>query len=152
MKKMISKRYINKGYWVTTGGIGSNPTPIFLANESFGIEWAFMVNQWKRIGFNWKNKKITFRGKNLDIPNMSNPFTKKLYSTYLSYLSEDKLSYELKMNVDNKDSFTEFIKALDRGQVSINIIKPGITKGNHWHHTKNEKFLVAYGRCFRKCR
>jgi len=83
--------------------------------------------------------------KNLDIPNMSNPFIKKLYSTYLSYLPEDKLSYELKMNVDNRGSFTEFIKTLDRGQVSINIIKPGITKGNHWHHTKNEKFLVAYG-------
>ena len=76
---------------------------------------------------------------------MSNPFIKKLYSTYLSYLPEDKLSYELKMNVDNRGSFTEFIKTLDRGQVSINIIKPGITKGNHWHHTKNEKFLVAYG-------
>ena len=83
--------------------------------------------------------------KNLDIPNMSNPFIKKLYSTYLSYLPEDKLSYELKMNVDNRGSFTEFIRTLDRGQVSINIIKPGITKGNHWHHTKNEKFLVAYG-------
>ncbi len=83
--------------------------------------------------------------KNLDIPNMSNSFIKKLYSTYLSYLPEDKLSYELKMNVDNRGSFTEFIKTLDRGQVSINIIKPGITKGNHWHHTKNEKFLVAYG-------
>jgi phenylacetate-CoA ligase len=64
-EKMISKRYINKGYWVTTGGTGRNPTPIFLSNESFGIEWAFMVNQWKRIGFNWKDKKITFRGKNL---------------------------------------------------------------------------------------
>jgi len=83
--------------------------------------------------------------KNLDIPNMSNLFIKKLYSTYLSYLPEDKFSYELKMNVDNRGSFTEFIKTLDRGQVSINIIKPGITKGNHWHHTKNEKFLVAYG-------
>lgn len=80
------------------------------------------------------------------IPNMSNAFTKKLYSTYLSYLPEDQFSYELKMNVDNRGSFTEFIKTPDRGQVSVNISKPGITKGNHWHHTKNEKFLVVSGK------
>lgn len=80
------------------------------------------------------------------IPNMSNEFIKKLYSTYLSYLPEDKFSYELKMNLDNRGSFTEFIKTPDRGQVSVNISKPGITKGNHWHHTKNEKFLVVNGR------
>ncbi|CAM3923477.1 capsular polysaccharide biosynthesis protein CapF [Mesobacillus zeae] len=79
------------------------------------------------------------------IPNMSDPFTKKLYSTYLSYLPEDQFSYELKMNIDQRGSFTEFIKNPDRGQVSVNISKPGITKGNHWHHTKNEKFLVASG-------
>jgi UDP-2-acetamido-2,6-beta-L-arabino-hexul-4-ose reductase len=80
------------------------------------------------------------------IPDMSDPFTKKLYSTYLSYLPEDKFSYDLKMNVDQRGSFTEFIKTPDRGQVSINISKPGITKGNHWHHTKNEKFLVVSGK------
>lgn len=80
------------------------------------------------------------------IPDMSNVFTKKLYSTYLSYLPEHKFSYELKMNVDNRGSFTEFIKTHERGQVSVNISKPGITKGNHWHHTKNEKFLVVSGK------
>ncbi|MGD6991118.1 capsular polysaccharide biosynthesis protein CapF [Sutcliffiella horikoshii] len=80
------------------------------------------------------------------IPDMSDGFTKKLYSTYLSYLPEDKFNYELKMNVDQRGSFTEFIKTPDRGQVSVNISKPGITKGNHWHHTKNEKFLVVSGR------
>lgn len=80
------------------------------------------------------------------VPNMADEFTKKLYSTYLSYLPEDKFSYELKMNVDQKGSFTEFIKTSDRGQVSVNISKPGITKGNHWHHTKNEKFLVVSGK------
>lgn len=80
------------------------------------------------------------------IPNMSDTFTKKLYSTYLSYLPEDQFSYELKMNVDNRGSFTEFIKTPDRGQVSVNISKPGIIKGNHWHHTKNEKFLVVSGK------
>jgi UDP-2-acetamido-2,6-beta-L-arabino-hexul-4-ose reductase len=82
----------------------------------------------------------------LSIPDMSNPLTKKLYSTYLSYLPEDNFSYSLKMNVDQRGSFTEFIKTPDRGQVSINISKPGITKGNHWHHTKNEKFLVVSGK------
>ncbi|NMB98533.1 MAG: capsular polysaccharide biosynthesis protein CapF [Clostridiaceae bacterium] len=80
------------------------------------------------------------------IPDMSDEFTKKLYSMYLSYLPEDQFSYELKMNVDNRGSFTEFIRTQDRGQVSVNISKPGITKGNHWHHTKNEKFLVVSGR------
>ena len=79
------------------------------------------------------------------IPNTGDEFTKKLYSTYLSYLPEDEFSYKLKMNVDERGSFTEFIKTPERGQVSVNISKPGITKGNHWHHTKNEKFLVVSG-------
>lgn len=83
--------------------------------------------------------------KDLSIPNMEDPFTKKLYSTYLSYLPEDKFSYPLKMNEDNRGSFTEFIRTPERGQVSVNVSKPGITKGNHWHHTKNEKFLVVSG-------
>lgn len=82
---------------------------------------------------------------NRSIPDMSDPFAKKLYSTYLSYLPIDQFSYPLKMNVDERGSFTEFIKTVDRGQVSVNISKPGITKGNHWHHTKNEKFLVVCG-------
>ena len=84
---------------------------------------------------------------NRSVPNMSDAFTKKLYSTYLSYLPEDQFSYDLKMNVDQRGSFTEFIKTPDRGQVSVNISKPGITKGNHWHHMKNEKFLVVSGKC-----
>ncbi|MEI6825268.1 MAG: NAD-dependent epimerase/dehydratase family protein [Desulfuromonadales bacterium] len=79
------------------------------------------------------------------IPILSDPFVKKLYSTYLSYLPTDQFSYPLFMNVDERGSFTEFIKTSDRGQVSVNISKPGITKGNHWHHTKNEKFLVVSG-------
>ena len=72
-------------------------------------------------------------------------FTRKLYATYLSYLPEDQFSYELKMNVDPRGSFTEFLKTKEYGQVSVNISKPGITKGQHWHHTKNEKFLVVSG-------
>ena len=81
----------------------------------------------------------------LYVPDMGDGFTKKLYSTYLSYLPADQFSYYLKMNTDNRGSFTEFLKTNDRGQVSVNISKPGITKGNHWHHTKNEKFLVVSG-------
>ena len=83
---------------------------------------------------------------NLMIPNMKDEFSKKLYSTYLSYLPEKEFSYELKMNVDNRGSFTELFKTEERGQVSVNISKPGITKGNHWHHTKNEKFVVVSGK------
>ena len=86
------------------------------------------------------------------IPNMSNHLEKCLYSTYLSYLPIDKFSYPLKMNVDNRGSFTEIIRTIDRGQFSVNISHPGITKGNHWHHTKNEKFLVVSGHCLIKFR
>ncbi|MBG9750884.1 capsular polysaccharide biosynthesis protein CapF [Bacillus thuringiensis] len=82
---------------------------------------------------------------NLSISNMGDALTKKLYSTYLSFLPEDKFVYDLKMHSDHRGSFTEFIRTPERGQVSINISKPGITKGNHWHHTKNEKFLVVSG-------
>ena len=84
--------------------------------------------------------------KNLSIPDVGDAFTKKLYSTYLSYLPEDAFGYPLKMNVDERGSFTEIIRTADRGQFSVNISKPHITKGNHWHHTKNEKFLVVSGR------
>jgi UDP-2-acetamido-2,6-beta-L-arabino-hexul-4-ose reductase len=82
----------------------------------------------------------------LSVPDMADDFTKKLYATYLSYLPEDQFSYPLKMNIDNRGSFTEIIRTPERGQVSVNISKPGITKGNHWHHTKNEKFLVVSGK------
>jgi len=82
---------------------------------------------------------------NLSIPNMEDALTKKLYSTYLSFLPEDQFSYKLKMNSDHRGSFTEFMKTPERGQVSVNVSKPGITKGNHWHHTKTEKFLVVSG-------
>lgn len=90
-------------------------------------------------------KKIRKGRNDLSIVNQSDEFTKKLYATYLSYLPEDKFSYPLKMNFDNRGSFTEFIRTHEHGQISVNITKPGITKGNHWHHTKNEKFLVVSG-------
>lgn len=83
---------------------------------------------------------------NRSVPDLSDAFTKKLYSTYLSYLPEDAFSYPLKMNVDHRGSFTEIIRTPDRGQFSVNISKPHITKGQHWHHTKNEKFVVVSGK------
>ena len=75
-----------------------------------------------------------------------NSFAKKLYSTYLSYLPEEKVSFPLKMNVDPRGSFTELIKTEKCGQVSVNISKPGITKGQHWHNTKWEFFIVVSGK------
>ena len=78
-----------------------------------------------------------------DIPDGS--FAKKLYSTYLSYLPKEKVAFPLKMNVDDRGSFTELIHTLNCGQVSINISKPGITKGQHWHNTKWEFFIVVAG-------
>lgn len=83
---------------------------------------------------------------NLMLPNMKNEFSKKLYSTYLSYLPENEFCYPLKMNIDNRGSFTEMFKTEERGQISVNISKPGIVKGNHWHNTKNEKFIVVSGK------
>lgn len=79
------------------------------------------------------------------LPDLEEGFEKKLYSTYLSYLPENQFAYPLESHADARGSFTEFVKSPDRGQVSVNISKPGITKGNHWHHTKNEKFLVVKG-------
>ena len=72
-------------------------------------------------------------------------FAKKLYSTYLSYLPKEKAAFPLKMNVDARGSFTELLRTADCGQVSVNISKPGITKGQHWHHTKWELFIVVSG-------
>jgi len=79
------------------------------------------------------------------LPQVSDPFTAKLYATYLSYLPKDEFSYPLTMNCDARGSFTELFRTPERGQVSVNISKPGIVKGNHWHHTKNEKFIVVAG-------
>lgn len=82
----------------------------------------------------------------LVIPEIAdNSFAKKLYSTYLSYLPKEKVCFDLKMNVDDRGSFTELLKTEKTGQVSINISKPGITKGQHWHNTKWEFFIVVAG-------
>lgn len=83
----------------------------------------------------------------LMVPKMPNgSFAKKLFSLFLSYLPKEKFKYSLKMNIDDRGSFTELVHTLDCGQVSINISKPGITKGNHWHNSKWEQFIVVSGR------
>ena len=82
----------------------------------------------------------------LDTPyTAKDSFEKKLYSTYLSYLPIQSFSYPLVMHEDQRGSFTEILRSLERGQFSVNISKPGITKGNHWHNTKNEKYVVVSG-------
>lgn len=75
-----------------------------------------------------------------------NSFSKKLYSTYLSYLDPSDFAYKVKMNCDNRGSFTELVRTKNAGQFSVNISKPGITKGQHWHNTKTEKFIVVSGK------
>ena len=85
------------------------------------------------------------RGKLL-VPYLADAFERALYATYLSYLPKDKFSYPLNTHSDYRGSFTEIIRTSDRGQFSVNISKPHITKGNHWHHTKNEKFCVVSGK------
>ena len=82
----------------------------------------------------------------LAVPNLAEgSFSKKLYSTFLSYYEPGRFAYNLKSNVDARGSFTEFLRTPERGQVSVNVSKPGITKGNHWHMSKWEKFLVVSG-------
>lgn len=88
----------------------------------------------------------------LAVPQLDDPLTKKLYATWLSYLPAEKFCYDLHMNSDQRGSFTEIIRTVDRGQFSVNISKPGITKGNHWHHTKHEKFIVVHGQALIRLR
>lgn len=98
------------------------------------------VGQIAELLLSFRESRVT-----LSLPTLTNPFEKKLYSTYLSYLPPDRLSYPLRTNQDERGSFTEMLRTPDRGQISVNISKPRVTKGNHWHHTKTEKFLVVSG-------
>lgn len=105
------------------------------------LQYSVSLKELAELLHTFKESRIT-----KEIPDMSEDgFQKKLYSTYLSYLPENQFSYPLKMNKDSRGSFTEILKTPDRGQFSVNIIKPGIEKGNHWHNTKNEKFVVVSG-------
>lgn len=87
-----------------------------------------------------------------DIPDQRDPLSKKLYATYVSFLPENDFSVPLNAHADERGSFTELLHSPERGQVSINISKPGVTKGGHWHHTKNEKFIVVSGEAVIKLR
>ena len=93
-------------------------------------------------------KIYSFRNSRNDhtVPEINDDFSRKLYATYLSFLPEDDFARDLEMKTDARGSFTEFLRFGGYGQVSVNVIKPGIVKGQHWHHTKNEKFLVVSGK------
>ena len=106
-----------------------------------GIEHKIRLGEIADLLYSFKESR-----KNLAVADMKDEFTKKLYATYLSYIPSDEFSYPLKMNCDDRGSFTEILRTEDRGQFSVNITKPGIVKGNHWHNTKNEKFVVVSGK------
>lgn len=94
------------------------------------------------VDFLYKFKEMP---QSLGVPTLSNAFEKALYSTFLSYFPKEKFIYPVKMNIDSRGSYTELIRSAHNGQFAVNISKPGITKGQHWHHTKNEKFIVVHG-------
>lgn len=114
--------------------------------NSNGIFCEVPVSYKKKLGFiektinNFRNMSEECR-----VPDFEDAFVSKLYSTYLTYLPKEKMISSLKMNTDERGSFTELIRTPDRGQLSVNISKPGIIKGNHWHQSKNERFIVVKG-------
>lgn len=141
-------------------GLTVIPTPSVILNEVKGID-SSATSQNDKVG-RYCYVPITHKAtlgeivdllnefaeqpKTLTVPEIPNgSFAKKLYSTYLSYLPKEKVAFPLKMNVDDRGSFTELVHTLNCGQVSINISKPGITKGQHWHNTKFEQFIVVKG-------
>ena len=125
------------------GKLNNNKTASFESEKYEEITHVYQVKLGDIVSLIYEFKESR---DNLFISDMYDGLTKKLYSTYLSYLPKEKFSYPLKMNIDHRGSFTEFLKSKERGQVSVNVFKPHITKGNHWHHTKNEKFLVISGK------
>ena len=91
-------------------------------------------------------KQFSDQPQTLIVPEiLDRSFAKKLYSTYLSYLPSEKTIFDLKTNADDRGSFTELVKTVSGGQFSVNVSKPGITKDQHWHHTKWEFFIVVRG-------
>ncbi|MEG1559597.1 MAG: capsular polysaccharide biosynthesis protein CapF [Clostridia bacterium] len=110
------------------------------------VEYKATLGEIVDLLYSFKASRTVEGSGKLSIPNMRDGFSKKLYATYLSYLPTDAFAYDLKMNCDMRGSFTEIIRTIDRGQFSVNVSRPGITKGNHWHNTKNEKFVVVSGK------
>lgn len=117
--------------------------------ESQNVEICEIPTRYKSNFAKIAEKLLSFKNsrKNLEIPDVAvNSFSTKLYSTYLNYLPEDDFSYPLLTHADNRGSFTEILKSSDRGQFSVNVAKAGIQKGNHWHNSLNEKYLVVSGK------
>lgn len=104
------------------------------------IELTIKLGKLSEMLYSFKEARTT-----LEVPDQSNSLTRNLYATYQSFLPQDDFSYPLTMHKDHRGSFSEFIHTPERGQVSVNVAKAGIIKGNHWHDTKNEKFLVVSG-------
>lgn len=137
-KKFIDLVYIDDVIDEMTSNLKEEK--IISGYKNVKIEYKKTLGEIADLIMSFKNSR-----KNLLVPNVQDGFTKKLYSTYLSFLPEENFKYKLTMNIDNRGSFTEFLRPNDSGQISINISKPGITKGNHWHNTKVEKFVVVKG-------
>jgi len=155
-KKMVSKRYLKKGYWVTTGGTGRNPTPIFLSNESFAIEWAFMYDQWQRIGFDWKLKKVTFRGKNLGdrLTEIVYPYNELLVNIFK--LDDENIKPIVKNILDFKASFFHgylsaiyiFTKKLEKLEIDGSKFKlKGILLGSENIDETKRNYLEEFYNC-----
>ena len=104
------------------------------------VEYECSVGELARIIRSFKECRTS-----LSVPDMDEPFIKRLYSTYLSYLPQNGFSYKLLSHEDNRGSFTEFIRTVGQGQISVNVSKPHVVKGGHWHQSKHEKFLVVKG-------
>lgn len=137
---VVNLVYIDDVVKELINALEGNPTK---DNEFCKVKTSYKVtlDELTKTIYSFKTEKF-----DLFVPDMKNDFVRKLYATYLSFLPIESFSYNLKMNVDHRGSFTEFLKTDDKGQVSVNISKPGIVKGNHWHHTKCEKFLVVFGK------
>lgn len=128
---------------IIDGNIKLDSTPILYIKPIYNVKLGHLANLIK--SFKESRKKLS-------LPKFDDEFVSKLYATYLSYLPENDFSYDLDMHIDDRGSFTEFLRTDDAGQVSINVGKPGIVKGNHYHNTKNEKYLVVKGTCSIKFR
>ncbi|MDL2225192.1 NAD-dependent epimerase/dehydratase family protein [Eubacteriales bacterium OttesenSCG-928-M02] len=119
-----------------------NGNPYQLDNDYYSVATTSTVSLGKIADmlYDFREQRI-----NLHVPHMLDTFEKNLYSTYLSFLPSDKITYPLITHRDERGLFAEILKTPDQGQVSINVSKPKVTKGNHWHHTKVEKFIVVKG-------
>ena len=132
----------HNAYFTTRGEENSSIPPILHSSTFLSVSPSYTKTLGEIVGL---IQSFHDEPKTLMVPDQEDGFTKKLYATYLSSLPEDQFSYPLTMHCDNRGSFTEALHSEERGQVSVNISHSGIVKGQHWHHTKHEKFLVVSG-------